>query len=85
MSWKRRLQRTVRYVWQTNDQLRSPLEHLLDPTKKDLIFKVICKSDDAFERLIHEQSLITHFGGPKGGQLLNKINALSKKMRVLLQ
>jgi hypothetical protein len=33
---------------------------------------------DPIARRLREQALIEQYGGPKGGQLLNKINSISK-------
>ncbi len=67
----------VRYVGQTNNFLIRMLQHAAHPVKGKLVFRKIYGSADLFERLIREQQLINHYGGP-GGQLLNLRNAIGR-------
>lgn len=69
----------VRYVGQTKDFIRRLGEHFDDPVKNKLTFVRGMKSADKATRLVEEQRLINLYGGPKGGQLLNKINAIGPK------
>lgn len=54
-----------------------------DPAKEGLLFEGIFGTPDRLEALLREQHLIDEFGGPGGGQLLNKINAVASKSLII--
>lgn len=69
----------IRYVGSTNSFARRGSEHLRSSTMNKLEMIILYPTGDSVEARLREQQFILEFGGVKGGQLLNKINAVSPR------
>lgn len=69
---------TERYVGQSGELAVRAGQWRRDPTMGGLTFEAVAYSEDLTVRLLWEQQLINLYGGPKGGHLLNKRNAIGK-------
>jgi RHS repeat-associated protein len=67
----------VKYVGRTNDFIRRTEEHANTIGREGLELVRIFFAGSKDEQRAVEQSLIEYFGGPKGGQLLNRRNELA--------